>query len=249
VKKSKTPTFLLELPLQVNAQQAKHLRAHFEAGRCLYNALLGEAIKRLKQMRADPRWQQARRIPKTQKPQRSALFSQLRQEYGFSEYGLHAYATSARTAWIADHIDANTAQKLATRAYQAAHRVCLGQAKHVRFKSKGRGLDSVEGKNNKQGLRFVLQTAEEGNTGWLVWQHDQIPALIDWHDPVIKHGLDQRMKLSQYCHGCGSYVNYVDTLAHLLGGAPSRAGKPSLPQLSRPRRAGPPHSCPPPARP
>jgi hypothetical protein len=28
MKRSKTPTFLLELPLQVNPQQAKHLRAH-----------------------------------------------------------------------------------------------------------------------------------------------------------------------------------------------------------------------------
>jgi hypothetical protein len=36
-----TPTFLLELPLQVNSQQAKHLRGHFEAARHLYNARLG----------------------------------------------------------------------------------------------------------------------------------------------------------------------------------------------------------------
>jgi hypothetical protein len=197
VKKCKTLTFVLELPLQVNAQQAKHLRARFEAARCLYNALLGQAMKRLKQMRADPRWQQACCIPKVQKQDRSALFSQLRQEYGFSEYSLHAYATGARTSWIADHLDANTAQKLATRAYQAANRVCLGQAKNARFKSKRRGLDSVEGKNNKQGLRFVPQTPEEGNAGWLIWQQDRIPALIDWDDPVMKHGLDQRIKYAR----------------------------------------------------
>jgi hypothetical protein len=151
-------------------------------------------MKRLKQMRADERWQQARSIPKVHKQERSALFSQLRQEYGFSEYALHAYATKARTAWLADHLDSNTAQKLATRAYQAANRVCLGQAKSVRFKSKGRGLDSVEGKTNKQGLRFVLQAPEEGNEGGLIWRHDHLPALIDWDDPVIKHGLDHPIK-------------------------------------------------------
>ncbi len=95
MKRSKTPTFLLELPLRVDSQQAKHLRAHFEAARCLYNALLGEAMKRLKQMRADERWQQARSIPKVHKQERSALFSELRQEYGFSEYALHAYALIA----------------------------------------------------------------------------------------------------------------------------------------------------------
>ena len=193
-KRSKTPTFLLELPLQVDAQQAKHLRAHFEAARCLYNALLGEAVKRLKQMRADPRWADSRALPKMQKQERHAAFSALREEYGFSEYALHAYATRARTAWIAGHLDANTAQKLATRAYQAANRVCLGKAKKVRFKSRGRGLDSVEGKNNKQGLRFILQAPEEGNAGYLLWQQDRLPTLIDWDDPVLKHGLDQRIK-------------------------------------------------------
>jgi hypothetical protein len=38
----RTPTFLLELPLQVTAGQAKRLRAHLEAARQLYNALLSE---------------------------------------------------------------------------------------------------------------------------------------------------------------------------------------------------------------
>ena len=54
--RTKTPTFVLELPLRASSQQAQHLRAHFEAARCLYNALLGEASSRLKQKRADPRW-------------------------------------------------------------------------------------------------------------------------------------------------------------------------------------------------
>ena len=133
MKKSTTPTFLLELPLAVvTGGQAKHLRAHFEVARCLYNALLGEA----------------RALPKTQKQERATAFSHLRQQYGFSEYALHDFAKRANCAWIADHIDAVTAQTLATRAYQAANRVCLGKAKKVRFKSKGRGLDSLEGKRN-----------------------------------------------------------------------------------------------------
>jgi transposase len=192
--RTKSPTFVLELPLQVSSQRAKHLRAHFEAARCLYNALLAEAMKRLRLMRADPRWHQARSLPKTAKQERRALYAQLRGDYGFEEYALHTYATGTRTSWIADHLDSNTAQKLATRAYQAANRVCLGQASTVRFKSTGRDLDSVEGKNNTQGLRFVLQSPEEGRAGWLVWQQDRLPALIDWDDPVVKHGLDQRIK-------------------------------------------------------
>ena len=45
MKKSTTPTFLLELPLALTLGQVKHLQAHFEAARCLYNALLGEALR------------------------------------------------------------------------------------------------------------------------------------------------------------------------------------------------------------
>jgi len=40
-----TPTFLLELPLQVTSGQAKRLRAHLEAARQLYNAILSGAIR------------------------------------------------------------------------------------------------------------------------------------------------------------------------------------------------------------
>src|ERR1700674_3842815 len=86
-------------------RQAKHLRAHFEAARCLYNALLGEAMKRLRAMRADPAWQEARAIPKAHKQERREAFTRLRQVYGFSEYALHEFAKGANCAWIADHID------------------------------------------------------------------------------------------------------------------------------------------------
>src|SRR5260221_10376894 len=89
------------------------------------------------------------------------------------------------------------AQTLATRAYQAVNRVCLGKAKKVRFKSKGRGLDSVENKWEKSGLRFLLQPPEEGNQGWLVWGKDRLPAIIDWDDPVVKYGLDHRIKYAR----------------------------------------------------
>jgi len=197
VKKSKTPTFLLELPLRVDAGQARRLHAHFEAARCFYNALLGEAMKRLRAMRADPAWQEARAIPQAHKQERKEAFARLRQVHGFSEYALHEFAKEANCSWIADHIDSVMAQTLATRAYQAANRVCRGLAKKVRFKSKGRGLDSVENKWKKSGLRFLLQPPEEGNHGWLLWGKDRLAALIDWHDPVVHHGLKQPIKYAR----------------------------------------------------
>jgi hypothetical protein len=190
----KTPTFVLELPLEVNAGQAKRIRGHLEAGRQFYNAVLSEGQRRLRRMRDDPAWQAARELPSTRKHERAAAFRALREQYGFGEYALHEYAKRARQVWIADHLDAVLAQTLATRAYNALNRVCLGAARRVRFKSRGRGLSSIENHRNDTGLRFVLQQPEEGNRGCLIWKDDQLAALIDWDDPVVKYGLDHRIK-------------------------------------------------------
>ncbi|MGZ3609835.1 MAG: transposase, partial [Ktedonobacteraceae bacterium] len=67
MKRAKTPTFLIELPLVADSVQASHLRAHLEAGRCFYNALLSEAKRRLSKMRSDPEWQAACAITRSRK--------------------------------------------------------------------------------------------------------------------------------------------------------------------------------------
>ncbi len=193
MKRARTPTFLLELPLRLDWSQERQLRAHLEAARCLYNALLSEAMKRLNCMRNDPAWNKARSIPRSQKQERAQAFSELRTHYRFSEYEMHTYAKAARASWIADHIDSTMAQTLATRAYQAANRVCVGKAKRVRFRSKGRGIDSVEGKRNDVGMRFVLDPGVSDG-GFLIWNEEVIPAIIDWRDPVVQHGLRHTIK-------------------------------------------------------
>ncbi len=173
MKRTQTPSFLLELPLQINWSNEQPLRAHLEAGRCLYNALLGEANKRLAAMRNDPDWSQARAIPRSNKVKRREAFSALRKKYRFSEYDLHEFTKVARCGWIADHIDSTMAQTLATRAYQAVNRVCIGKARRARFRSKGRGLDSVEGKRNDVGMRFVLDP-NAGDGGFLLWNKEAL---------------------------------------------------------------------------
>src|SRR5215472_13109682 len=195
--KKKPPTFLLELPLEVQAGQAARVGAHLEVGRLFYNAVLSAGQLRLRRMRADPAWQEACAIPRTRKQERHAAFAALRERYGFSEYAFHELARKLRVSFLAEHLDAVLAQTLATRAYHALNRVCVGKAKRVRFKSRGRGLSSIENKRNDTGLRFVLQNPEEGNRGYLVWKQDELDALIDWRDPVVKHGLSHRIKYAR----------------------------------------------------
>src|SRR5260370_34205649 len=106
-------------------------------------------------MPADSAWRAARAIPRSQKQERHAAFLRLREHYGFSEYSLHEAGKVLRIRWLAVHLGAVLAQTLATRAYQALNRVCLGRAKPVRFRSRGRGLVSSEKKSGESGRRLL----------------------------------------------------------------------------------------------
>jgi hypothetical protein len=46
-------------------------------------------------------------------------------------------------------------------------------------------------------MRFLLQAPQEGNRGCLLWGEDRLPAIIDWNDPVVCHGLKQRIKFAR----------------------------------------------------
>jgi hypothetical protein len=201
----KTPTFLLELPLVVEAGQAARVRAHLEVGRQFYNAVLSVGQRRLRQMRADPDWQAARAISRTHPQERRSAFSALRERYGFSEYAFHELARELRVSWLAEHLEAVLAQTLATRAYRALNRVCVGKARRVRFKSRGRGLSSLENKRNDTGLRFVLQPQENGRQlGFLLWHDDRLPALINPDDPVVAYSLARAVKYARLVRRCAS---------------------------------------------
>jgi transposase len=150
----------------------------------MYNACLGEAMRRVRLIRQSKDFNRARSL-KRNNPERKVLFKKAREQYDFSEYALHSYSTGLRQPWLGIHIDSNTAQKLATRAYKAAEKVLFGQAKKVRFKGKNQ-LDSVEGKSNASGIRWKGEVVE--------WGGLRLEALITSNDPVILHGLKAKVK-------------------------------------------------------
>ena len=159
--KTKMPTFLLELPLVVEAGQAVRVGAHLEAGRQCYNAVLSadSAACATCELTRTGRWPapSPAHAPRSEKPP-----SALRERYGFSEYAFHELAKKLRVWWLAEHLEAVLAQTLATSAYRALNRVCVGKAHRVRFKSRGRGLSSIENKRNDTGLRLVLDRQKKG---------------------------------------------------------------------------------------
>jgi len=184
---SKTPSFITELPLKVDSSCESELLSRFQAARQLYNACLSEAMARMNLVRHSEIYQSARKITREQKKKRSDAFAQARKTYRYSDYDIQAYATiiSNKSKWISDKIDSNTQQTLATRAERASERVLFGIAKNVRYKLLSR-FRSIEGKTNKQGLRW--------KDNQLIWGKLKLNPIIDEHNPVIQHGLKSPIK-------------------------------------------------------
>ncbi len=61
--KSETPSFVLELPLKTTSVQETKILTRLEAGRQLYNACLGEALKRLDLIRQSREYQKVIILP------------------------------------------------------------------------------------------------------------------------------------------------------------------------------------------
>src|SRR5215469_13430437 len=118
---------------RVHPAQERILLARLEAARQVYNACLGEARKRARLVRESKAFQRARTLSKDD-PERKRLFREARAQHTFSDYALQAYAKPFLHSWLGEQLDSPVLQKLASRAYGAANRVLVGQAKRVRFK-------------------------------------------------------------------------------------------------------------------
>lgn len=184
----KTPSFITEIPLKVDSAQKAELLSKFEAARQLYNACLDESMARMELVRNSEAFKAAKKISKTNKKERSDAFSLARQAYRYSDFNIQAYATivAKKSKWIADKLDSNTQQTISKRAFLASERVMFGgRAKKVRFKVNSR-FRSLEGKTNKQGLRW--------KDDQLVWGSLKLRTIIDETNPVIVHGLTSPIK-------------------------------------------------------
>ena len=178
-----TPSFITELALSISSREEKILLVRLDSARQVYNACLGETLKRMKRMRESKRYQQARKLNKSKV--RTCAFKEVRRRYGFSEVDLHCYAKQFSHSWLGDHLDSHVVQKIATRAFKAVEQHAYGRRGKPRFKGKNQ-FDSVEGKSNKTGIRW-----REDHIAWLGLN---LRAIIDHDDPVINHGLQSRVK-------------------------------------------------------
>ncbi len=178
------PTFTCELPLVATPHDTHILNTRLDhAARQLYNACLGEGLRRARRLRESRVYQAARHLP--YREERTAAFKTARDVAGFTDAALQRYAIGIRRRAFDEHLDAHTAQTLATRAFRVANRHLLGRCGRPRFKG-ARQLDSGESKSNKAG---ILWRADH-----VAWKGLVLPAIIAPTDRVIAHALAHRVK-------------------------------------------------------
>jgi putative transposase len=185
MKRTFTSTFVCTLPLKVTPANERHLLVRLDCARMVYNACLGESLRRLQIMQQSPGYQEAYNMPR-HSPQRMKAFDALRYKYDFREYVLHTYAGQFVHSWINHHLESRTIYKMASRAFRVAKRYSFGRIGKPHFKRKGE-LNSVESQTNKSGIIWRENCVK--------WWGLELPAMIDPHDPVIAHGLESRVKL------------------------------------------------------
>jgi hypothetical protein len=159
VKRTRTPTFAVTLPLTVTPRDERLLAASFEAGRRLYNACLGEALRRLQRLRRTQDWQRARELArlagKKPNPQRRALFKRAEHACGFTSASISSYGTTCKNqAHWEERLGAHETQRIAERAFSAAQQYASGLRGRPRFKGWQRPLHSIEAKTNANGIRY-----------------------------------------------------------------------------------------------
>lgn len=199
--------FTLTLELKAEKRQEDILDKRLNIGRQMYNACLGELYKRYNTMTERKEYKAVINMPKGK--ERNREFSRLNKEYGLTEYSLHAYVKPIQHHFK-DNIDSFTAQKIATRAFRAFEKYMFHQAKKVYFK-KYNELNSLEGKSNKTGIRFIDDR--------LVWNKLEIPVIIKKNDEYAQMALESEIK---YCRVLrrfirGKYKYYIQLI---LDGVP-----------------------------
>ena len=188
MKRSATPSFVLTLKLNASKEDERILTGRFSSGWKIYNVLVRHVRKALRSMRQDPEYRDA--MDRYHKDRKSKAvkkeLSDIRNQYGLSEYGLHKYVKFQQKRYSAD-IDSLTAQKIASHVWQAVEDILFDSGKQIHFQ-KRKDFGSLEGKNNQSGIRF--------RDGRLHWNGLVIQPKLSKKDRYAREALRSRVK---YC--------------------------------------------------
>jgi len=182
--KYKTSTYVLTLRLKYTTSDKSAIDKYFELSRRLYNAILGETLKRFNLMRESKQYQQARK--ETDKILKRELFRETEIKYGFRQYDISKFATKLMIneyRGLKGHIK----DTLVKRAYNAVDKMRFGNARRVNFVRYGE-MNSVEGADDISGIKY-----RDGN---IIYNKLKIPAIINNNDLYAQKAIQDRIK---YC--------------------------------------------------
>ncbi|MBE1304080.1 transposase [Clostridium botulinum] len=177
--------YVLNLKLKTQPFQENILDKRFEIGRKVYNAVLGQALKRYREMIKTKRWRENQNnisnIYKVEKDDKKRnklcklyfnIKNNMLKEFRLNEYSLHADVKQIQRHFK-KNIDSFTAQKIATRVYKAIDDSLFGKGEEIHFKGVNKPLNSLEGKSNGTGIRYNIET------NMFSWNGLEIPVKLD----------------------------------------------------------------------
>lgn len=154
--KKKTPHFIIEFPLQTEIYQEHVLNKRFDIARRMQNAVLNMAVKRYFEMTKTVKfrelWTQLGNDKKKNEPVWLQIF-QMMDDYRIGKSHFEKDIKSMQKHFK-KNIDSFTAQKIALKVWEAFDDVLFGKGEEFHFKKYGQ-VDSVEGKSNNTGIRYI----------------------------------------------------------------------------------------------
>ena len=203
--KSKTPSYVLTLPLKTNKREESILEKRFEICRKLYNSILGIGLKRFNTLTERKCYRKLRKELsqinkqyfncndtkkiKTIEKQRKDKYKELNtllSQFKINEYSLINDMTPMYNPFN-KNIDNKTAQALASRAWKSLSKLIYGEATKVNF-IKYNELCSIEGKWNASGITY--------RDGYIKWNKLQLPVVMKSNDTYAQKAIQDRIK---YC--------------------------------------------------
>lgn len=202
-RKSKTPTYVLTLQLKTKPYEEDILNKRLEIGRKIYNAVLGEGLKRYNVMTErkayrklnnrlkdiNKRYHNCKDDKKKEAiaKERKLLYKEMNslyESFGLTEYSLINYV-QPMYKHFKTNIDSKTGQSIAGRVWSAVSKLLKGEAERVHFKRYGE-LNSLEGRWNESGIKYA--------EGYVVWNGLKMPVIIKSNDKYAQRSILDRVK-------------------------------------------------------
>jgi hypothetical protein len=186
--------FVLELPLLLGDDELRLIEKRLEFARNIYNATLGTALGRIDQRRQDKRWKEALALPRGEESK--ALFKAVCDDFPLSDFECQKIAVQhAKKSGRSKVLYSAQIERIGTRVWKAVDEWLQKKHGKPRFKSKRKGLHSVECKKADAGVVFDKETKQ------LFWLKRAFRVITDPNDAYQQEALSRLGTKKEHCKG------------------------------------------------